>query len=402
MLKSTKLLVEKVGDSIGLSRSEVDLLLKLDQEHVFEILLDDGSTYKAYRMQHKNTLGPYKGGIRFHPGVDENEVKALSILMSLKTAAVGLPLGGGKGGIAVDPRQLSDKQLEQLARAYVRHLHEHIGPDKDIPAPDVNTNSKVIDWMADEFEQITGDLTKAAFTGKSVSRGGIEGREEATGRGGVLALKTVLESENMLGKKLTYGVQGFGNVGLHFCEQARQILPEIRLLAATDSSGGVFSTTGLDVEKVAKYKVSGNKLAAYKAENTGFITNDQLMGAEVDILVLAALGGAVNKSNATDVRAKYVLELANGPVTEDVEHILYENGVQIIPDILANAGGVIVSYFEWLQNRSGDTWGKPRVNQELEKYIVTAVKDSLVTAADKKMNIREAALANAMTKLAQR
>ena len=216
MLSSTHKLIERVGKKIGLSKQDISYLLKIDKEHVFTITLDSGITHQAYRIQHNNKRGPYKGGIRFHPEVNLDEVRALATLMSMKTAAVGLPLGGGKGGVVVDPRSISETDLEELSRKYVQFLHLHIGPDKDIPAPDVNTNPKIIDWMVDEYSKLTGDNTNSAFTGKRIEKGGSLGRESATGRGGVVALKAVLEHYKLIDTPLPYALQGTGNVGLVF------------------------------------------------------------------------------------------------------------------------------------------------------------------------------------------
>ncbi|HUP26700.1 MAG TPA: Glu/Leu/Phe/Val dehydrogenase [Candidatus Limnocylindrales bacterium] len=401
MLESAHHLIERVGKSLGLSREDIDYLLKIDQEHIFDITLKNGDTHKAYRVQHKNVLGPYKGGIRFHPAVDLDEVRALATLMSLKNAAVGLPLGGGKGGVAIDPRQLNGADLEELSRAYVQNLHPHIGPDKDIPAPDVNTNAQVIDWMVDEFEQITGDTSHASFTGKSIAKGGSNGRESATGRGGVIALKTVLEHLKKDNQELTYAIQGFGNVGLFFGVIATEVLPKLQLTAATDSSGGISSAFGLNAVELAEYKKQGGKLSDYKADDAVVITNDQLMAEEVDILVLAALGDVINEENAPNVHAKIILELANGPISDKAYDLLTAQGIIIIPDILANAGGVIVSYLEWLQNRAGEHWDESKVNKKLEEYLIPATKKALKYADDAQLSLKEAAMAVAMQQILQ-
>ncbi len=321
--------------------------------------------------------------------------------MSLKTAAVGLPLGGGKGGVAIDPRQLNSLELEELSRAYVRQLHPHIGPDKDVPAPDMNTNAQVIDWMVDEYEQLTGDTTKASFTGKSVDNGGSKGREAATGRGGVIALKTVLRHLKYDSKELTYAIQGFGNVGLFFGIIAAEILPKLQLSAATDSSGGISSAFGLEAGDLASFKKQGSRLHAYESEDTAPITNDQLIAEDVDILVLAALGDVITEKNAADVKAKIILELANGPVSDKAHDLLTQRDVILVPDILANAGGVIVSYLEWLQNRAGEQWEETKVNQELEKYLVPAVQKALAYADNAQVSLKEAAIAAAMQAIIQ-
>lgn len=395
VLASTHKLIERVGQKIGLSKQDVDYLLKIDKEHVFTITLDSGSQYQAFRAQHNNKRGPYKGGIRFHPEVNLDEVRALATLMSLKTAAVGLPLGGGKGGIAVDPKSLSEAELEELSRKYVQYLQPHIGPDKDVPAPDVNTNPKIIDWMVDEYAAITGDSTGASFTGKSIAKGGSLGREAATGRGGVLALQAVLKHSKLTKKPLTYAIQGFGNVGLYFAEVAEIILPNLQLTAATDSSGGISSAFGLDAQELAAYKQKGGKLNAYDADDVVVITNEQLISEEVDVLVLAALGGVITEENVGQVKARFVLELANGPVSDEADLELTKKGITVIPDILANAGGVIVSYLEWLQNRAGEHWSEQDVNKKLRKYLVPSVESALQFANKNKLSLKESALAQA-------
>lgn len=391
MYKTTKQLVERVGQHLGLSRQEVDFVLSIDKEHLFDIELN-GQKHPAYRIQHKNVLGPYKGGIRFHPEVDLDEVRALATLMSLKTAAVGLPLGGAKGGVAIDPRNLTRSDQEKLSRAYVKHLHQHLGPNKDIPAPDVNTNSQIIDWMVDEYEAVTGDQTKASFTGKSLDKGGSYGREAATGRGGVLALQTVIK-HNQSKNDLTYAVQGFGNVGMFFALVAAELEPSWKMTAATDSSGGVIQAEGLDPKKLDIFKQGGGKLASY---GNSSITNDELVAQPVDVLVLAALGDVITEKNAGKVKAKIILELANGPVSEAAEKILKQKDVLIVPDILANAGGVIVSYLEWQQNLKQEKWTEDRVNETLAEYLIPAVEASLSFAKEHKMSLKEAALARAI------
>lgn len=395
MLTSTRQLITRVGQKIGLSEADIAYLLTIDKEHTFEIELESGAKHSAYRVQHNNKRGPYKGGIRFHPEVDLDEVRALATLMSLKTAAVGIPFGGGKGGIAVDPRQLSEAELEELSRKYVQYLEPHIGPEKDVPAPDVNTNPKVIDWMVDEYAALTGDTSKASFTGKSLRAGGSLGRDAATGRGGVLALQAVLETHKLDKKPLTYAIQGFGNVGLFFAEVAAELLPNLTLTAATDSSGGVSSAFGLEVDELAAYKKSGKKLVEYSDDETVSISNQQLLAEEVDILVLAALGDVITPQNVDEVQAKYVLELANGPVADEANEVLDNRGVIVIPDILANAGGVIVSYLEWLQNKQGEHWDEDKVNKRLNNILVPAVVASLETAKKDRLTLKEAALARA-------
>lgn len=399
MLDTAQELIKKVAARLGLSAEDTEFLLTANAEHVFEIELSNGSTHKAYRVQHDNTLGPYKGGIRFHPEVDLDEVRALATLMSLKTAAIGLPLGGGKGGVAVNPKELSHAQLEELSRKYAAHLSEHIGPDKDVPAPDVNTNATIIDWMVDEFERITGDTSKASFTGKSRDKGGSEGREAATGLGGVFVLRELLKRLGQDKKDLTVAIQGFGNVGLFFGTRMQQHLPKLLLTAASDSSGGIASAFGLDPEELAAYKQDGGKLIEYQAEDAVRLADDNILHEETDILVLAALGDVITEENMEQVRAGIILELANGPVSQAAYEYLTAKGVIVIPDILANAGGVAVSYLEWQQNKSGEKWSEDKVNRELERVLVEATDKAYTYAQKQDVSLKEAAMAVAIERI---
>ena len=395
MLATAQEMIKKVAKRLQLSDEDTEFLLKANAEHVFEIELSNGNKYPAYRVQHDNTLGPYKGGIRFHPEVDLNEVTALATLMSLKTAAVGLPLGGGKGGVSVDPKQLSSAELEELARKYAAHLSPHIGPDKDVPAPDVNTNAAIIDWMVDEFEKITGDSTKASFTGKSLENGGSRGREAATGLGGVYALREALAHAGLI-SEITVAIQGFGNVGLFFGLHMQELLPKAILSAASDTSGGIASAFGLDAVELAAFKRDGNKLVDFAGDENLALAADDILYEDVDVLVLAALGDVITEQNMDRIQARIILELANGPLTEKAYEYLTDKGVLTIPDILANAGGVIVSYLEWLQNRQQEKWDEERVNRELERYITAAMQKALAYAEAEGVSLKEAAFAIAI------
>jgi glutamate dehydrogenase/leucine dehydrogenase len=396
MLDTAKQLIRDAGKKQGLSNQQIDQLIKIDAEHNFEVELSSGEKHQAYRVQHSNKLGPYKGGIRFHPQVNYDEVRALATLMSFKTAAVGLPLGGGKGGVSVDPKQLSAEELEELSRKYVQGLHQHIGPDKDVPAPDVNTNAQIIDWMVDEYEKISGDTSRASFTGKSIANGGSLGRDAATGRGGVIVLRELL---NKLGnsKEITVAVQGWGNVGSFFALISENEHKNWRLVAATDSSGGVYDQAGLSASKIDHFKKSGGKLNDFEAGQP--IDNDGLIGLDVDVLVLAALEDAVNDENSVRIKSSIVLELANGPVTYGAYKKLSARGITVVPDILANSGGVIVSYLEWVQNKKGEHWSEDKVNKELDRYLVTATDKIYGRMLKDNLTLKEAAFAEAILKL---
>ena len=399
MLESAKELIQQVAKRLNLSDEDIEFLLRADAEHVFDIELSNGKTHKAFRVQHDNTLGPYKGGVRFHPQVDLDEVRALALLMTLKTAAIGLPLGGGKGGVAVNAKELTKGELEELARKYARQLSPNIGPDKDIPAPDVNTNAQVIDWMVEEYEKQTGDTSHASFTGKSIEKGGSQGRENATGQGGVIVLNDVLKHLKNENDLVTIAVQGFGNVGSHFGVIAEQQRPSWRLVSATDSSGGPYKAGGLSASEVDAYKKNIGPLKDYRTNGATTISNDDLVELEVDVLVLAALEDVINEKNMRRVKAKMILELANGPVHDKAANYLYSQGVVIIPDVLANAGGVIVSYLEWLQNKSDEHWSKEKVNQELERYLTKAVSRAYQFSESQKVSLKEAAFALAIQRI---
>lgn len=401
MLETAHAIITKSAKKLGLTQGDIDYLLSTDKEHVFDITLGNGSVHKAYRVQHNNALGPYKGGVRFHPEVDLDEVRALATLMSFKTAAVGLPLGGGKGGVAVDPRSLSESELEELARSYARYLTPHIGPDTDVPAPDVNTNATIIDWMVDEYERETGDTSRASFTGKSINKGGSLGREAATGRGGVIVLRELLRLMGRDEEVVRVGVQGFGNVGSFFGTIAEQEQTNWRLVAATDSTGGPLGLGGLSAREVDLYKKQQGRLRNFTGKDTKIISNAEFVGTEVDVLVFAALGDVVTESNMRDIKAKIVLELANGPVSDAAYEYLSEQGVLVVPDIIANAGGVVVSYLEWLQNKAGERWGEDEVNQKLDDYLVRATREMYAYAKQHEVTLKEAAFALAIRRILQ-
>lgn len=399
MLETAQATIRRVAQRMGLDEQEIAELLKPNKKHVFEVEVG-GKKLPAYRVQHNNNQGPYKGGIRFHPEVNLDEVQALATLMSFKTAAVGLPLGGGKGGIAVNPKDLDDQELEEISRQFVRALSQHIGPDKDVPAPDVNTDGRIIDWMVDEYEKLTGDTTRASFTGKSLAKGGSEGREAATGRGGVIVLRELLKKLGRQDDDISYAVQGFGNVGSFFATVAENEHENWKLVAATDSSGGVYDKSGFEVNEMDSYKKSRKQLANYSSGSK--ITNEELIATECDVLVLAALGDVVTRQNANQVKAKIILELANGPVSEEAYQILTEKGVLVVPDILANAGGVTVSYLEWLQNKQGEHWSEEEVNNRLNDYMVRATDKIWETAEREGVSLKDAAFEVAIRRITGR
>lgn len=390
--------IDKAAKHLGISRSELETIKTPDAEYIFDITLKNGKSFKAYRVQHSNKRGPYKGGIRYHNDVNLDEVRTLAMLMSLKTAAVNIPMGGGKGGVSLNPAELNDKELQEVSRKYVQHLYQHIGPDKDIPAPDVNTNAQIIDWMVAEYERLAGDNPKAAFTGKSVRNGGSLGREAATGRGGVIALQKLLMLNND-NRNLTFAVQGFGNVGSYFGTVAQETASRWKLVAASDSEAAVYGSDGLDATVLQDFKSHKGRFKNYDSEAIEIISNDMLLALDVDVLVLAGFENTVTATNMNNIRAKYIVEMANGPITSEAHDYLVAKGHIILPDIIANAGGVIVSYFEWLQNKNDERWTEADVNQKLSTYIKDATVAMHRYAISENLSLNEAAFALAVKRL---
>lgn len=398
MLETAQMAIRDAAVRLGYDEKTIQAVLEAEAEHIFEIEVR-GKKYPAYRVQHNSKLGPYKGGIRFHPHVNIEEVRALATLMSFKTAAIGLPLGGGKGGVAVDPRNLSREEVEELARRYARHLAPVIGSNKDIPAPDVNTNAEIIDWMVDEFEKTTNQQDKGSFTGKSMTNGGSEGREAATGRGGVIALVELLRARGLENRKLTVAMQGFGNVGYYFAKVLKEY-PNLSLIAVSNSKHTWVQTDGIDVEK-AVHVPSGtprpealHDLRSVTPEPSTLIT-----GVKADILVLAALEDAVTLENVENIKANIIVELANGPISAGAEKLLSERGVTVLPDVIANAGGVIVSCLEWQQNLTDERWPESKVNARLHELLVAASQAMLTRAEEKNLTLKQAAFELALERL---
>jgi glutamate dehydrogenase/leucine dehydrogenase len=399
MLDTARATIREAAERLGYSEEIIEALLEAEAEHIFEIEVS-GQHYPAYRVQHSSKLGPYKGGVRFHPGVNIDEVRALATLMSLKTAAVGLPLGGGKGGVAVDPRSLSRQEVEELARRYAKHLAPHIGSGKDIPAPDVNTNAEVIDWMVDEFEKEIGKADKGSFTGKSMANGGSEGREAATGRGGVIALGELLKERGLAGKALTVALQGFGNVGYFFAKVLQEQLPNLKLIAVANSKNTWVQPAGIDVHATTPGAQGIPRPEMLRdPQDVPILDSNAIIGVEADILVLAALEDAVTDTNVANVKASIVVELANGPVSKSAEAALTQRGVTVLPDVIANAGGVIVSCLEWQQNRADEHWSEEEVNKKLVEILIPATEAMLERAVAKDISLKQAAFELALERL---
>ncbi len=352
----------------------------------FQVKLDDSSSkiFHGYRVQFNNSRGPYKGGIRFHHDVNLDEVKSLAFWMTVKCAVANIPYGGAKGGIVFNPKDYSEKEIENISRAFIRAIHEDIGPKKDVPAPDVNTNSKIMEYMLDEYEKIIRKKAPATFTGKPLEKGGSKAREYSTSMGGYFVLNEVLNSINKSPKDTTVAVQGFGNVGSNIA----RILHEngFKIIAISDVNGGVYDENGLDIKKIIN-EYNKNRLL----KGAKIISNKNLLESKCDILIPAALENQITKENAEKVKAKIILELANGPTTSDADLILKKNKIKVIPDILANSGGVIVSYFEWLQNMKKENWSEEKVLDKLRKIIVKSYNDCNETSIKYKTNLKNAA-----------
>jgi glutamate dehydrogenase len=360
--------------------------------------MDDGSirVFTGYRVQYNDVLGPTKGGTRYHPDLTLDEVIALAAWMTLKTAVTGLPLGGGKGGIRCNPKEMSPGELERLTRGYTRALARFIGPRSDVPAPDVYTDSQTMAWIMDEYSQIVGYNAFGVVTGKPVDVGGSLGRNEATSRG---VMYTIIEAAKHLGIELqgaTVAVQGFGNVGFHSATLLREL--GCKIVAVSDSRGAILDPDGLNPAKVLEHKNKTGSVTGYK--NCRALSNKELLELECDILVPSALESQITRANAGKIKAKIVAEGANGPTTPDADETLYRNGVFVIPDILANSGGVIVSYFEQVQNQMNYYWTEEEVRSRLESTIVNAFKDVFAVSEQYKVNMRIAAYMNAVKRLA--
>jgi glutamate dehydrogenase/leucine dehydrogenase len=362
------------------------------------IVMDDGGVrvFTGYRVQYNDALGPTKGGIRYHPDLSLDEVTALAAWMTWKTAVTGLPLGGSKGGIRCNPKEMSKAELERLTRGYARAISKFIGPFSDVPAPDVYTTAEMMAWIMDEYSEIVGYPAFGVVTGKPINVGGSRGRNEATSRG---LMYTVVEAAKHLGinlKGATVAVQGYGNVGYN----AARLLNEVdcKIIAVSDSKGGAYNRDGLDPEKVLEHKNKTGSVVDYPGSS--FITNEQLLELECDILVPAALENQITEANAANIKAKIVAEGANGPVTPEADEILFKKGIFVIPDILANSGGVIVSYFEQVQNQMNYYWSEEEVRAKLKDTIINAFNDILVMSEKHNVNMRVAAYMLAVKRVA--
>lgn len=376
--ESAKTQLENAARIAQIPAPLVHRLLAVDRyvEVSIPVIMDDGQEliFSGFRSQHNNARGPYKGGIRFHPNVDLDEVRALSFWMTFKNAVVDVPFGGGKGGIIVDPKKLSEAELERLARGYVQKLYPVLGPNFDVPAPDVNTNGKIMSWMVAEYEAQTNTIAPGSFTGKPVGKGGSQGREEATGFGGGVVFRQALLQKVITPKEKTVAIQGFGNVASHFAEAISDT--GFTIVALSDSKGGIYRKEGFDIPAVEAYKKEHGTLSGFPGSEA--ISNEALLELPVDVLVPAALENVLTGENAGKIHAMLILELANGPTTPEADEVFANRGVIVIPDILANSGGVATSYFEWYQNMHSEEWSKEEVLKKLEekmKHAFDAVRE---------------------------
>ena len=371
------------------------------------VRMDDGSlrVFSGYRVRHNAILGPTKGGIRYHPSVSLDEVKALAFWMTIKCAVVGLPLGGAKGGIEVNPKELSPLELERLSRGFVEEIADFIGPETDVPAPDMYTNEMVMGWMMDEYSKIRRQHTPAVITGKPLLLGGSQGRTGATGRGVYYCVKEIEQRRDWDPPDISVAIQGFGNVGQSVAELLYG--DGYRVVTVSDHRGGVHRRSGLNIPELVKAKRQTREYAVYgegavvDIGDADPITNDELLTLDVDILIPAAIENQITSANAREIRADIIVEAANGPVSSDADSILSQRGVMVVPDILANAGGVTVSYFEWVQNKAGIYWTIDEVNTRLHESMSREFSAIYDLANEIDIDMRNAAYVHALTRISQ-
>ncbi|MGC8862951.1 MAG: Glu/Leu/Phe/Val family dehydrogenase [Armatimonadota bacterium] len=394
--------LDKAAAKMGLDPSVHAVLREpLRELHVsLPVRMDDGSVrvFKGFRVQYNDARGPNKGGIRFHPDETIDTVRALAAWMTWKCAVVDIPLGGGKGGVVCNPKELSTAELERLSRAYIDQVGRILGPEKDVPAPDVYTTPQIMAWMMDEFSKITGYYAPGVITGKPLAVGGSEGRGDATARGGAYTVREAARHLNVDLSKASCAIQGFGNAGQYAATLFSSILG-CKIVAVSDTKGGVYSESGINPEEIVKHKLSTGSVVGFPG--TRPVSNEDLLELTVDVLVPAALEGVITGENAGRIKARIICELANGPTTPEADEILYRNNVFVIPDFLANAGGVTVSYFEWVQNVTNYYWEEEEVHAKLDKKMTRAFADVLAASLDYQVDMRTAAYIVAIQRVAE-
>jgi glutamate dehydrogenase/leucine dehydrogenase len=398
-LKDALKLLDKVFELTGVEHDEIEILKKPQRtiEVSLPVIMDDGKlkVFKGYRVQYNDIRGPYKGGLRFHPQVDLDEVQTLAFWMAIKCAVADIPYGGGKGGVTVDPKALSQNEMEKLTRAYVRGFAPFIGPDVDIPAPDVYTTPQIMAWFMDEYSHIQGRNVPACVTGKPVDIGGSLGRDTATGLGGFYVFEDLLKKLKMKKKDIAIAIQGFGNVGLNFADLAFNA--GYKIVAVSDSKGGIYNPDGLNIKQVIAHKQQNRTVMDFSG--TKNISNEKLLELPVSVLVPSALEGVIDGKNVNKIKAKIIIEMANGPITSEASEKLFKKGVIVVPDVLANAGGVVVSYFEWVQNLRHFYWDLAKVQGNLASKINCAFDKVWETMNKYKVDMRMAAYIVAVEKI---
>ncbi len=393
--------LRNVADTFGIDDRLVEVLqqCKKTVEVSIPTSMDDGSVraFEGYRVTHNNSRGPSKGGIRYHPNVTRDEIKALAMWMTWKCSLMGLPFGGAKGGVVCDPKTMSQRELERMTRRFTSEIINEIGPEKDIPAPDVGTNAQTMAWIFDTYSMNKGHSVLGVVTGKPLTIGGSLGRQEATARGATFCLESALEKKGQSMQGLRIAVQGFGNVGAYFAKFIAE--QGAKVVAISDSTGGLYNPNGIDVAAAFAHKRDGGPMSALKGGE--HITNEELVALDCDVFAPCALEQVVTESNADQVKARVVVEGANGPLTPAADEILEGNGVMILPDVLANAGGVVVSYFEWVQGLQEYFWKEDEVNQRLNSIITRAFDETWATYESRKTTMRMAAYGLAVQRVAE-
>lgn len=372
------------------------------------VRMDNGSlkVFQGYRVRYDDTRGPAKGGVRYHPNVSLDEVQSLAFWMTFKCAVLNLPFGGGKGGITVDPKALSKFELERLTRGYIDAIADFIGPNVDIPAPDVYTNAMIMGWMMDQYSIIRRQITPAVVTGKPLTMGGSVGRESATATGAFFVIESMLPKFEKVPQETTVAIQGFGNAGGILAELLYQ--SGYKVVAVSDSQGGIYSKQGLDIPHIREHKASGNgiksvycKSSVCNLEDHELLSNEEVLALDVDVLIPSALENQITEDNVHNIKAKFIFEVANGPTTSAADQVLEDKGIYVFPDILVNAGGVTVSYFEWVQNRSGLYWTLEEVNQRLKQKMVEETQKIWSISQEFGISMRTAAYVHALNRLGE-